>query len=208
MYYAYNNEGWKFSLSYYEDDKEMHITLDAPMEMSNIEWPITELAQLLPIPKSTKGKISTDTSDRLYVYIGNTSIEDYNTYVNECYQKGFSVDYDKSEKYYDAKNANGYELSLNYTGGEVMTIEISKPENAVIEEDTNKDTNGTQNLVDNQDDANENSTTQNQSQETTSTTNLVNGMRQEFKAAMDSYESFMNEYYDFMKNIVTQTVVI
>ena len=29
--------------------------------------------------------------------------------------------------------------------------------------------------------------------------NLVNGMRPEFKAAMDSYEDFMNEYVNFMK---------
>ena len=28
---------------------------------------------------------------------------------------------------------------------------------------------------------------------------LVDGMRPDFKAAMDSYEAFMNEYVDFMK---------
>lgn len=31
------------------------------------------------------------------------------------------------------------------------------------------------------------------------TTAMVSGMRPEFKAAMDSYEAFMNEYVDFMK---------
>ena len=30
---------------------------------------------------------------------------------------------------------------------------------------------------------------------------LVNGMRKDFKEAMDSYEAFMNEYVAFMKKI-------
>lgn len=37
------------------------------------------------------------------------------------------------------------------------------------------------------------------SEETAKEQNLVDGMRPEFKAAMDSYEVFMNEYVDFMK---------
>ena len=38
------------------------------------------------------------------------------------------------------------------------------------------------------------------STEPTTKTNLVNGMRPEFKAAMDSYEDFFDEYCEFMKN--------
>jgi len=46
--------------------------------------------------------------------------------------------------------------------------------------------------VDNQEKTNEENTT----------SNLVNGMRPEFKEAMDSYESFMNEYCEFMKKYI------
>lgn len=34
-------------------------------------------------------------------------------------------------------------------------------------------------------------------------TDLVDGMRKDFKDAMDSYEAFMDEYVAFMKNTVT-----
>lgn len=189
-YYAFNSEGYKLSLYYYEDDSEMHITLDAPMEMNTIQWPTSELAQLLPVPKSTIGKFSTDTSDRLFVYVGNTSLEDYNTYVNECSQKGFSVDYDKNEKYYYAYDANGNKLSLHYTGGNTMTIEIAKAEK------TSTDTNQTTTQEPNKTETSEKETSD-KPKDTSS--NLVDGMRPEFKEAMDSYEKFMNDYCDFMK---------
>lgn len=191
-YYAFNNEGYKLSLSYDENDKEMYITLNSPMKMNNIEWPTSELAQLLPVPKSTVGKFSIDTADRLYVYVGNTPIEDYNTYVNECSQKGFSIDYDKNEKYYDAKDSNGNKLSLRYIGGNTMTIEITKVE---AEATTSTDITREQTTKSNSQNASE---TKNEEPKETST-KLVNGMRPEFKEAMDSYEKFMTEYCDFMK---------
>lgn len=190
-YYAYNSEGYKLSLSYDENNSKMNISLDAPMEMNNIQWPTSELAQLLPIPKSTVGNISTDTSNRLYVYIGNTSLEDYNTYVNECSQKGFSVDYDKGEKYYNAKDSNGNKLSLDYIGGNTMTIEISKVEEMTATDTTQPTATDTNNQKTPE------KTTSEEPKETS--TKLVNGMRPEFKEAMDSYEKFMTEYCDFMK---------
>lgn len=193
-YYAFNNEGYKLTLFYYADDEEMHISLTAPMEMNTIQWPISELAQLLPVPKSTIGKFSTDTSDRLFVYVGNTSLEDYNTYVNECSQKGFSVDYDKNEKYYYAYDANGNKLSLHYTGGNTMTIEIAKAEK------TSTDTNQTTTQEPNETEITNTKTPEKETSDKTETsTNLVDGMRPEFKEAMDSYEEFMNDYCDFMK---------
>ncbi len=201
-YRAFNEEGWNLYVLYDESDEEMLIDLDAPMEMNEIEWPESEVAQLLPIPESTIGRFSTDTSDRLFVYIGETSIEDYNKYVKKCSENGFSVDYDKGEKYYNAEDSKGNELSLDYIGGNVMTIEISKSENI---NDSNEDDEST----DKNDSKVENTTNTSEPKKTETTntvqdnseekSNLVNGMRPEFKEAMDSYENFMDEYCKFMK---------
>lgn len=63
----------------------MHINLDSAMEMETITWPgLSEMAKLLPVPKSTTGKIYSNDEDGFSVYIGNTSIDDYNAYVNAC----------------------------------------------------------------------------------------------------------------------------
>lgn len=75
FFYAYNDKGYKLSLSYYDYNSEMHINLDSAMEMETITWPDSEMAKLLPVPKSTTGKIYSNDEDGFSVYIGNTSLK-------------------------------------------------------------------------------------------------------------------------------------
>lgn len=73
----------------------MLINVDSAMEIEAITWPETEMAKLLPVPTSTTGKIQSNDEDGFTVYIGGTSIEDYNAYVKSCEEKGFTVDAQK-----------------------------------------------------------------------------------------------------------------
>ena len=125
---AFNETGYKLSLSYYDYSSEMHINVDSAMEMETITWPETEMAKLLPVPTSTTGKIQSNDEDGFTVYIGDTSIEDYNAYVKSCEEKGFTVDARKDDKHYTAKNAESYKLTVNYEGNNVVYISITEPE--------------------------------------------------------------------------------
>ena len=187
-YSAYNEDGYELSLWYDERDEELSISLDAAMDMDTFQWPASNLVSLLPVPKSTVGSISSETSDRFFVYVGKTSLDDYHDYVDECSANGFSVDYDKGDKYYYADNEDGYHISVKYQGNNVISIEIEKPEKAP-ETSAPETTPGTDESL------------SASSSETTpgTTTDLVDGMRPEFKEAMDSYEGFYDEYCAFMK---------
>lgn len=125
---AFNDKGYKLSLSYYDYSSEMHINVDAAMEMEAITWPETEMAKLIPVPQSMNGKISSNNDDGFSVYIGNTSIEDYKTYVKACEEKGFTVNAQKDDKSFTAKNAESYKLTVNYEGNNVIYISIAEPE--------------------------------------------------------------------------------
>lgn len=186
-YDAFDGEGYALSVDYM--DERMYIELDAPIEMGALNWPKSEIASMLPMPKSSVGKVSTDTADSCYIYVGETSIDDYNAYADECSESGFSVDYERGDKFYNAKDENGNQLSLHYQGNNVMVIQIRKPDESEVE--------GTETNVDTETSS---ETKQEEPEETPSNdTQLVDGMRPEFKKAMDSYETFMNEYCDFMK---------
>lgn len=128
FFYAYNDKGYKLSLSYYDYNSEMHINLDSAMEMETITWPDSKMAKLLPVPKSTTGKIYSDDEDGFSVYIGNTTIDDYNAYVKACEEKGFTVDAQKKDKAFSAKNADSFKLSVDYKGNNVIYISIAEPE--------------------------------------------------------------------------------
>lgn len=179
-YAAFDEDGYSLDLSYIGET--MYIDLDAPIEMGTLNWPKSEIASLLPIPESIVGKVSTDTAEGCYIYVGETSIDDFNAYADECSDYGFSVDYERGDKFYNAQDEAGNVLSLSYQGNNVMVIQITKSDEAEVNE-TEIQT----------------ETSSNQEEITENTAELVDGMRPEFKKAMDSYEEFMNEYCEFMK---------
>jgi len=184
VYGAFNEEGYSIRIlfsDYDEDEITMDITLEAPEEMEEIDWPKNGLGSNLPKPKSNLGNISWNNIETFIAHIGNMTIDDYNDYVEECEDKGFTIDYSKDKKYYSAKNKYGYELTLRYLGANV--IEIALDASVISDED--------ENITTEKEDK-----TNNKKEESS---DMVDGMRKEFKEAMDSYEEFIDEYIVFMK---------
>ncbi len=125
---AYNTTGYKLSLSYNEYSGEMYLTLDEETKMETITWPDSTLATLLPVPKSTQGTIYSNDENYFSVYIGDTSIDEYNAYVKACEDKGFNVNLKKEDKSFSAKNSESNKLIVTYEGNKVIYISISQPE--------------------------------------------------------------------------------
>lgn len=186
-YDAYNNDGYKLELYLISDS--MSITLNSPMEMDNITWPSSTAGYKLPTPESEIGKFEYEYDDSFSVYIGNTTQSDYADYVNECNSYGFEVDYKKDDDYYHAYDEEGYYVTVTYQGYNIMKITIEAPDKS-----------------DDLTDAEE-STTEETTEKTTvkSSTNKKqsksdNDIDPDFKKAMDSYEEFMFDYVDFIKD--------
>ncbi len=127
-YTAFNTDGYKLTLHYYQSDKKMTINVEAPIEMHTIQWATSDIAKLLPVPKSTIGNIERNDEKGLSVYLGETSHLEYSAYVNECETKGFTVEFQKYDKYFSAKNENGYQLNVQYKGCSVIYISIIEPQ--------------------------------------------------------------------------------
>lgn len=122
---AYNDQGYRLSLEYIFS---LEIHLEAPMQLDNISWPDSTAGKLLPVPKSTIGKFSSESDDGFSVDVGNTSKDDFAAYVSACSDNGFNIDYDKGDTYYYADNADGWHISLTYEGGNIMSIDIDSPD--------------------------------------------------------------------------------
>ena len=182
-YEAYNKKGYNLNVTYWNYDKKMTLSVDAPMSFTEIQWPESKVGKLLPVPKSLKGNFSDEHENSFTVYISSTTKADFKEYIAACADNGFNVDYDKNNTYYYAKNNDGYKLTVEYIGYKTMKIAIDSPsDDDVYEEETT-----------------ENETTKPAEEVTKATTKNNSGIRKEFKEAMDSYEKFINEYISFMK---------
>lgn len=177
---------------------------------STIKWPNSTLAKMLPAPKSTTGLIDNDSSKWLKVYIGDTTQEQYESYVSSCQEKGFTENYDngtdyKNRPYYRAENSEGYRLELEYHKEDetndyhplkdTMTIELQTPREKETEPKTEKPTEKpTQKPTQAPAKVSESSESKQESKSDTDS----GSVSPTFKETMDSYETFFDSYIEFM----------
>lgn len=134
---------------------------------------------MIPVPETTIGKIQSDSSSNLLIYINITSKDVHNAYVNECMELGFVIEYNKSENNYHAYDIHHHSLSVKYEGNQIMSIHLTRSSNSYDDVATKQPEKDDQ--------------------------ALINGMHPEFKEAMDSYEAFIDEYCEFMKKYAATT---
>jgi len=158
-----------------------------------IDWDDLVLGDMIPEPKVKEGDLTIDSEDSLYVSIYKMSKDDFKDYIAACKKIGYTVGSEKTSYSYEASNEEGYSLRLSfYENGKEMTISLSAEEEETEETmNEEKTTEKTSDEDTSKEDVEEETTTDNESE-------LVDGMRPEFKEAMDKYEDTMNEYCNFM----------
>lgn len=196
---AFNDKGYNIIVSYTKSEKSMKISLYSPKEMDEFEWPTTGLGSMLPKPKSNYGKIEWNSSESFIITVGNTTIEEYDEYVKECENFGYTIDYIKGEENYSAKNSEGYDLDVSYLGWNVISISLKVPEEQKEQESTNNNlpTNNVENTTETETNATENNTENNAETVNTPTENsTVETNSTDYSDPMyrdDAEDSFLGE---------------
>ena len=127
---AYDDDGYFIELRYWKDDQKINITVKASIEtdFAEFSWPKSEIASSVPIPKSNIGTVSWESENGFVIYVGETSKEDYDEYVNQCYNAGFTIDYNKGDDYFRGVNEDGYHLNVNYEWNQTMFVRMDTSE--------------------------------------------------------------------------------
>ena len=197
-YFAYDSEGYALSVSYREYSSSMSIDLSAPIQMRELSWPKNGLAQLLPKPTSTYGRIDMDSSEQFAVYIGKTSLDSYRSYIEKVRDSGFNEDYNNSNDSYRAKNKDGYSVEVIYKGRDTMYIYLQKP----YEGSSTSDASSTDTESPVETEPKEETKPEETDKDTTPTeTDAADNTEvdPDLKAFLDEYEEFMDQYIDFMQ---------
>lgn len=181
-YEAYTEDGYHLSLSFYDGLEQLDIHLEAPVEMGPISWPTSGAGALLPVPSSAKGQIAVDSSSQFTAYIGETDAEAYAAYVEACMSMGFSVDYDRGDTYFNADDASGNSLHLEYRGFGTMFISLHAAD-----------------LLDDAGDASAQDPVVEETSQPVPEASADTSASSDYRAMVDEWEAFMNEYCDFME---------
>lgn len=166
-------------------------------EPKALSWPTVGLATMLPDPGTDKGEINSDSADYLSADLAEYSLDKFNDYVEACKEKGFTVDYLSSSTSYSASTAEGYDLSLHfYESSEELSIHLSAPSQGEPTSDEAADANATagpEAPVTPEAPADSGAPA-----ESAETPDASSGSS-DFRAMVDEYEAYMNDYCDFMQ---------
>lgn len=127
FYNASNEDGYELTLYYHENAKVMSINLNTLESYETIVCPENKFESILPLPKSTTGKITQDNEKCFAVYVNETSFEEYKDYVATCANQGFNVESTEMNGSYFAQNDEGYQISVLYWENGVMQIVLETP---------------------------------------------------------------------------------
>lgn len=163
-------------------------TIDYPDYYEDFEWPDIGIAATLPTPKSTWGNIFSESNDEFMCNVGKLTKSDYQAYVKKCYDAGYKNDYQKTSYSFTAFDDNDSELTI-YFMDSVKKMDITLYS---INSDSNSKN------WDKDEDATSTESTDNTISDA-SDEELVDGMRPEFKEAVDSYVEFMDAYVEFVE---------
>lgn len=203
-YEAYNADGYHLKLYVSSSTKNMDINLEAPVKSETITWPTSGPASLLPKPASDKGSVSVNSSTQFTAKITGMSKDAFEAYASEVSSAGFNVDFSKSDTVYQASNADGVKVYINYEGNNQMSISAS----AAKDSSTSSSSSSTSKSDNSSSKSSSSDSSSSKSSDSSSVGSKVkeavsnatsSAVSADFKDIMDSYESFMNKYCDFME---------
>lgn len=98
-----------------------------------VTWPGFGISEKLPVPDwSNHGSIDWDTESFFSADVGYSTKADFDHYVNECRDSGFTVDYFSGDTVvgyvYSAKDEDGYSIQICYRVKNVISIQITAPD--------------------------------------------------------------------------------
>lgn len=156
-------------------------------------WTQSELLKdKIPKPDCETIDVQFDTERNFTFTVNDISEEQFRSYINECMELGYKVDYSRDDTYYSALDSEGYSVIVYYYEDErSMDCDFYAPKEESSKEESSEEESGKEESVI------EESSKQESSKAESSTDSGI--VTPSFKEAMDSYEEFFDEYVAFMK---------
>lgn len=97
-------------------------------EAQELDWPTTGIATVLPEPSSDRGEIYVDSDDKFDADVAEYEQADYESYVEACRERGFTIDEENSSFSFEAYSSEGYRVVLAYfDSSEEMSVMLYAP---------------------------------------------------------------------------------
>lgn len=165
------------------------------IECKAFSWPKTNIGAKLPTPESMTGGNFIEDDDMLSIDVCDTNDEQYAAYIDAVLEKGFTVDYSRSDGWFSGETKDGYSVTISRdeSNKDIMSISLYGPDDSSTSDtSTSSDTSASNS-------SNSSSSAGTTTKEDTKKTEDKKSTSSDFKSTMDSYEAFVDKYVAFME---------
>lgn len=165
------------------------------IECKAFSWPKTNIGAKLPTPESTTGGNFIEDDDMLSIDVCDTNDEQYAAYIDAVLEKGFTVDYSRSDGWFSGETKDGYSVTISRdeSNKDIMSISLYGPDDSSTSDtSTSSDTSASNS-------SNSSSSAGTTTKEDTEKAEDKKSTSSDFKSTMDSYEAFVDKYVAFME---------
>lgn len=102
------------------------------IECKAFSWPKTNIGTKLPTPESTTGGNFIGDDDMLSIDVCDTNDEQYAAYIDAVLEKGFTVDYSRSDGWFSGETKDGYSVTISRdeSNKDIMSISLYGPDDS------------------------------------------------------------------------------
>ena len=102
------------------------------IECKAFSWPKTNIGTKLPTPESTTGGNLIGDDDMLSIDVCDTNDEQYAAYIDAVLEKGFTVDYSRSDGWFSGETKDGYSVTISRdeSNKDIMSISLYGPDDS------------------------------------------------------------------------------
>ncbi|MGE8692059.1 DUF6591 domain-containing protein [Bifidobacterium bifidum] len=102
------------------------------IERKAFSWSKTNIGAKLPTPESTTGGNFIEDDDMLSIDVCDTNDEQYAAYIDAVLEKGFTVDYSRSNRWFSGETKDGYSVTISRdeSNKDIMSISLYGPDDS------------------------------------------------------------------------------
>ena len=102
------------------------------IECKAFSWTKTNIGTKLPTPESTTGGNFIEDDDMLSIDVCDTNDEQYAAYIDAVLEKGFTVDYSRSNRWFSGETKDGYSVTISRdeSNKDIMSISLYGPDDS------------------------------------------------------------------------------
>ena len=119
----FSDRGWRMEISYLESMQRLHLKLEAPLPMEDLDWPSSDL----PRPYCEYSHSGFNSARGFHLHVSPMDHDQWSQYVDQVMALGYVYEMNRYGNSFSASKKDGTSVDIDYLGNRTVEIRQRQP---------------------------------------------------------------------------------